>query len=254
MCALNTTLMSARYLLRFDDCCPTMNWDVWAQVENILLELGVKPILAVVPDNHDEKLKVCESDHAFWDKVRGWQSRGWTIGLHGYQHLYVTGDGGVMGLNRSSEFSGLSYAEQRSKLWQALDIFNRERVIPDVWVAPGHSFDKTTMQVLFDLGIQHLSDGFSLYPYLDSDGMMWVPQQLWRFRRMPFGLWTVCLHLNPWTAAEVSRFRSELSKFAGGLTDWPSAVAAYQGRKRNTLDRLFSRTYGIAVKGRRWLG
>jgi predicted deacetylase len=230
-----------------------MNWDIWAQVENTLLELGVKPVMAVVPDNHDEKLKICAPDHCFWDKVRNWQGRGWTIGLHGYQHLYVTRDAGLLGVNRSSEFSGLSYAEQKSKLRQALDIFNRERVIADLWVAPGHSFDKTTIQVLFELGIQRLSDGFSLYPYLDSGGMMWVPQQLWRFRKMPFGLWTVCLHLNSWTAAEVPRFRSELSKFAGALTDWPSTIAAYQSRKHNILDTLFSGTYQIALRGRRWL-
>src|SRR5437879_1509958 len=213
MCALNTTLMRARYLLRFDDCCPTMNWDVWAEVERILLEVGIKPILAVVPDNHDEKLRVSEPNLCFWDKVRSWQARGWTIGLHGYQHLYVTRDAGVLGVNRSSEFSGLSYAEQKSKLRQALDVFEREYVVPDLWVAPGHSFDKTTTQVLFELGIQRLSDGFSLYPYLDSRGMMWVPQQLWRFRKMPLGIWTVCFHLNHWTPTDVARFRSDVEKF-----------------------------------------
>jgi len=31
-----------------------MNWDVWAEVESILLEVGIKPMLSVVPDNHDE--------------------------------------------------------------------------------------------------------------------------------------------------------------------------------------------------------
>src|SRR2546426_9681470 len=245
--------MSAHYLIRFDDLCPTMNWGIWELVEDILLELRVKPILAIVPDNHDEKLRVSKPNLSFWDKVRAWQARGWTIGLHGYQHLYVTRDAGVLGVNRSSEFSGLSYAEQKSKLRQALDVFERERVVPDLWVAPGHSFDRTTTQALFELGIRRLSDGFSLYPYLDCGGMMWVPQQLWRFRRMPFGLWTVCLHLNSWTAAEISRFRLELSRFAGALTDWPSTVAAYRSRKRNTLDSLFSRTYRIALKGRRWL-
>lgn len=245
--------MGAQYLLRFDDCCPTMNWSVWRQVEEILVQLEVKPILAVVPDNQDATLKVASPSADFWSEVRGWQARGWTIGLHGYQHLYATRDAGLVGINEFSEFSGLSYAEQRSKLRRALDIFEQERVAPGVWVAPAHSFDGTTLEALSDLGILCVSDGFSLHPHLDTRGIMWVPQQLWRFRRMPFGLWTVCFHLNQWTAAEVARFRSDLDRFAERLTDWPSVVATYQNRKRTATDAVVSRSYRIAVRGRRWI-
>ena len=42
----------------------------------------------------------------FWARVRGWQARGWAIGLHGYQHRYVTHDGGLVPLNQRSEFAG----------------------------------------------------------------------------------------------------------------------------------------------------
>src|SRR5712664_3650155 len=246
-------MQRAQYLIRFDDICPTMNWSVWRQVEEILVQFEVKPILAVIPDNQDEKLRVCELNNGFWDEVRGWQARGWTIGLHGFQHLYTTRDGGLIGINKYSEFSGLSYAEQESKIRQALDIFQRECVVPDLWVAPGHSFDRTTIRVLFELGIRRLSDGFSLYPHLDCDGMMWVPQQLWRLRKMPFGLWTVCLHLNPWTGEDVARFRFEVQKFVAGLTDCSSVVATYPDRRSNALDPIFFRVYQASVKGRKWL-
>jgi predicted deacetylase len=67
-----------------------MNWAVWRSVEQALLELDVKPIVAVVPDNQDAALKVGEENKNFWDDVRAWQERGWTIGLHGYQHVYAT--------------------------------------------------------------------------------------------------------------------------------------------------------------------
>src|SRR5262249_15450035 len=77
--------MEPKYLLRFDDICPTMNWGVWRSVEKILLDTDVKPILAVVPDNRDERLKVGNANEGFWEEVRGWQARSWTIGLHGYQ-------------------------------------------------------------------------------------------------------------------------------------------------------------------------
>ena len=245
--------MRSQYLIRFDDICPTMNWDVWRQVEETLLALGVKPLLAIVPDNQDETLKVSEPNTRFWDEVRVWQARGWTIGLHGYQHLYVTRDAGLLGIKASSEFSGLSRAEQQAKLRSALDIFEREHVIPEVWVAPAHSFDGQTLEVLSALGVRCLSDGFSLYPHLDSRGMVWIPQQLWHFRKMPFGLWTVCLHLNYWTTVDVARFRFDMREFAALLTNLPSIIATYQNRKRSATDLFFSGSYQIALKGRRWI-
>jgi predicted deacetylase len=246
-------MQRAQYLLRFEDICPTMDWSVWKQVEEILVQFKVKPLLAVIPDNQNENLRVRGPNKAFWDEVRGWQARGWTIGLHGYQHLYTTRDAGLMGINKFSEFSGLSYAEQTLKLQRALDIFERERVIADLWVAPGHSFDGTTLQALSDLGVRRLSDGFSLYPHLDSRGMMWIPQQLWRFRKMPFGVWTVCFHVNRWTGEDIALFRSELQRFVAVITDCSSVVATYRDRRSNAFDSIFFRMYQASVKGRKWL-
>ena len=143
--------MGAQYLIRFDDICNTMNWPVWEQVEQLLLRFCVKPILAVVPDNQDPNLRAGAPDTTFWDRVRVWQTRGWTIGLHGYQHLQVTRDGGILNLNQWSEFSGLPLPEQRSKLRRAQEMFEREGVTPEVWVAPGHSFDATKHQRGIDL-------------------------------------------------------------------------------------------------------
>jgi predicted deacetylase len=246
-------MSSSQYLIRFDDICPTTNWSVWRRVEEILVRFEVKPILAVIPDNQDEKLKVGRYNHAFWDDVRGWQARGWTIGLHGYQHLYKTDNAGLIGINKFSEFSGLSYEEQRSKLRQALNIFERERVVPDIWVAPAHSFDSTTLRALRDFDIRRVSDGFSLYPHIDSSGVIWIPQQLWRFRKMPLGLWTVCFHVNAWTGEDIARFSLKLQEFAGGITDCSSVIAAYRDRNHNALDSFFSRAYQASVKGRKWL-
>src|SRR5215467_8595121 len=111
--------MKSQYLLRLDDFCPTMNWSVWRAVERILVDASIRPILAVVPDNRDSSLWVGEENKSFWKEVRVWQARGWTIGLHGFQHVYSTKDPGLLKLRGLSEFSGLSYAEQRSKLEQA---------------------------------------------------------------------------------------------------------------------------------------
>ncbi|HEY6249806.1 MAG TPA: DUF2334 domain-containing protein [Candidatus Angelobacter sp.] len=235
--------MSAQYLVRFDDICSTMNWPIWEQIEEALLGAGTKPILAIVPDNQDPKLKAAESNIEFWNRVRVWQARGWSIGLHGYQHLHATRDGGILKLNRWSEFSGLSFEEQRSKLQRARDLLEHEGVHPELWIAPGHSFDANTLRALDEIGIRYLSDGYSLYPYRDSTGMTWVPQQLWHFRRMPFGIWTVCLHLNSWSEADVGRFRSNLQEFGAGLTDWRSVISHYVGRRRSPMDYVFAKAY-----------
>ena len=105
--------MLTRYLVRFDDICPTMNWTVWRQVEEALVEEGVEPILAVVPDNRDPNLTFDWPEPRFWDRVRQWQARGWTIGMHGYHHRYETEDAGIVGRNRYSEFAGLSRGRVR---------------------------------------------------------------------------------------------------------------------------------------------
>src|SRR5437660_1103665 len=84
----------ARFLIRFDDVCPTMNWAIWNDLESLLGSIGVKPIVAVVPDNRDPALVVAPAVSDFWDRVRGWKARGWSIGIHGHQHVYRTSSPG----------------------------------------------------------------------------------------------------------------------------------------------------------------
>ena len=78
-----------RYLIRFDDICPTMNWAGWDAIESLLMRHSIRPILAVVPDNRDPKLIVDSPCADFWERVRKWQRAGYAIALHGYQHRYV---------------------------------------------------------------------------------------------------------------------------------------------------------------------
>lgn len=231
--------MTAQYLIRFDDLSPTMNWDVWRDLESVLIDLDVRPLLAVVPDNLDERLRVCPPRADFWRQVREWQSRGWTIGVHGYQHVYVTDKKGLFGWNDRSEFAGLSRQKQEERIRRALEIFEREEVRADVWVAPNHSFDRTTVEVLNASGIRTISDGAALYPFVDADGMMWIPQQLWRLEARPVGVWTICLHPNTWGRAELSAFSSRLSEFADRTTDVPTILAAYSNRRFGLMDRWF---------------
>jgi len=74
-----------------------MDWRTWAEIESILLDRRIKPILAVVPDNQDPTLRIGPAVDDFWHRVRTWQNRGWTIAIHGYQHKYVSPHAGIVG-------------------------------------------------------------------------------------------------------------------------------------------------------------
>jgi predicted deacetylase len=237
-----------RLLLRFDDICPTMRWSIWNEVEDILIKTGVRPIMAVVPDNRDGDLIFDPPDANFWTRVRAWQERGWTIGLHGYQHRYITKETGMFGRMPLSEFAGLPLDVQEAKLRNALQIFHQQNVFPELWVAPAHSFDANTVAALSNVGMRTISDGYALYPYQDADGITWIPQQLGRFRNMPFGVWTICHHINDWTSREVAQLDRDLSKFAAQFASMPGLVERYKQRRRSLLDEG---TSGFLRLGRR---
>jgi predicted deacetylase len=242
--------MSVKFLLRFDDMCPTINWAIWQKLEDVMIEEGVRPILSVIPDNQDPTLHEGEPNERFWDRVRAWQARGWTIGLHGYQHRYVSKNAGIVGLKPYSEFAGVPLAEQQAKLKQALQIFAREGVRADCWVAPAHSFDENTVQTLASLGVRTISDGLALYPHRDSQNVMWVPQQLWRFRAVPFGVWTVCIHSKDDLYLDSEHFQRRIREYKHSITSLPAMAEAYARRKSSWTDRVFGELWHLAIRAK----
>lgn len=242
----------ATFLLRFDDLCPTANWDVWNSVERLLLERDVSPLVSVVPDNRDPTLQVAPPDPAFWERVRAWQARGWSIGLHGHDHVYRTRDPGLLGINARSEFAGLPLGQQRAQLAAALEAFARERVHADAWVAPAHSFDRATLRALRDLGVWVVSDGYFPSPHTDRDGMVWVPQQLWSLRARSRGAWTVCYHVNGWTDEDLRRFEVALDRFEPQIVALPAMVEMGRRRARGVGDAVFERYWRgeLAIRAR----
>jgi peptidoglycan/xylan/chitin deacetylase (PgdA/CDA1 family) len=245
-------LLGGRYLLRFDDLCPTMDWEAWDRIEPLLLEAGVRPILAVVPDNRDPHLIAGPERPDFWSRVRAWQARGWTIGLHGYQHVYVNREPGILGLNARSEFAGLPFGEQLEKLRNGLAIYAAEGVRADAWIAPSHSFDGNTLLALKTLGIRTVSDGFAFRPFRDPTGATWVPQQFASMRPMPWGIWTFCYHINGMGPDALARFRAGLARLGPRMIALPEA-AALGDRERSASDRLveLARRCVSRARGRR---
>ena len=141
--------MLAKFLIRFDDICHTMNWVVWAEIEQILQKHKIKPMVAIVPDNKDRGLIYSDARPDFWERARCWRDElGWTIGLHGCTHELIATKKGLIPLNDYGEFTGLSPDAQKMKISAAMKTFKNEGLLPTVWVAPAHSFDEHTLRAL----------------------------------------------------------------------------------------------------------
>ena len=199
----------ARYLLRFDDLCPTVHRERWQSWRALVAEFGLQPILAVVPDNRDPALAVSPPDPEFWNQIRSLESAGATIGLHGYCHICESRGRSLLGLHRSSEFAGVSAKTQREWIAAGLATLRDHGLNPRIFVAPRHGFDAKTLQALCAEGIPFLSDGFARSPFLRG-GVTWIPQQLWGPLDKRNGVWTVCVHPNTAGDGEIARLRAFL--------------------------------------------
>lgn len=234
--------MNARYLIRLDDACPTMNRTKWGQIEQLLDEYGVRPLVAVVPNNKDPSLVVDEHDPLFWQKVRSWQDKGWETAMHGETHLmHKTYEGQILPYYSRSEFTGLNLSEQCEKLGNAQEIFSKEGVQVKTWVAPAHSFNHLTLKALKkSTSIEIISDGIAADIYHDN-GFYWVPQQFIRLTPMPFGLWTVCLHPNKMDGRDIDKFRVSIISLRDCILNFDDLKL--KKRRRSILDRSIGAYY-----------
>lgn len=191
--------MSARYIVRLDDACETMDHYLWEILESTLDELNIQPIVGVVPINKDKRLNLAPPSLSFWNKVREWDSKGWSIAMHGYSHQHheiSSVDLALLPLHTESEFVGLDLDAQRTLIKESWKIFLENGVKPSIFMAPSHSFDLITLEALkLETDIRILTDGYATYPFYRA-GFIWIPQQLWRFRYFWWGIWTVCYHPN----------------------------------------------------------
>lgn len=205
----------AKYIIRLDDSCPTAHKNNWYRIEKILDEFAIKPIVAVIPDNKDASLFYEPEDTKFWKKVKNWQNKGWSIALHGYQHSFhkVKRHNMIFPFYNRSEFGELSLKTQRDKIKIAYQMFKSQNIFPEVWVAPAHSFDDITLEALkTETEINIVSDGISFYPF-HRNRLLFVPQQLWAFKRKYLGVWTICLHPNTMQEQDFSNLEKNLNKY-----------------------------------------
>jgi predicted deacetylase len=240
----------AQYLLRFDDLCPTMDRERWERFVPLLVEFGLRPILAVVPDNRDPGLAVAKPDPGFWEQMRAMEAAGAAIGLHGFRHVCTARGRGLVPLHRETEFAGVLEEMQREWIRAGLEILRTHGLDPAIWVAPRHGFDRATLRVLRGEGIGLISDGFARKPFVRG-GVTWVPQQLWGPVAKWSGLWTICIHSNTAPDSLVEELRGFLRRHSEQFTSVERAVRELRPGGLGVLERAYEMGSVLRIQVRR---
>jgi len=228
----------AQYLLRFDDLCPTISQARWQRLVPLIAEFGIKPILAVVPDNQDRELQHSKPDPEFWNEMRRMEAAGATIAIHGFRHVCDSKGKSLVPLHRHSEFAGVPEKTQRQWIREGLKILRSQGLNPQLWVAPRHGFDRNTLRVLRHEGIKVLSDGFARTPFV-REGITWIPQQLWAPQDKTMGLWTICLHSNTTRGTLVAQLRNFLVHHAAQFTSVDRVLAEFEPARLGPAEWLY---------------
>jgi predicted deacetylase len=185
-------------LVRFDDICPTMNFDEFKRATDLLDQYGVKPLIGVIPDCQDHDLDIQPARSDFWQFVKELQRKGYTVAMHGCNHVFDSPHHGLVNKRMSSEFAGLPLDVQVDKIKRGKEILQRHGVQTDIFFAPAHSYDENTLRALAMCGFKYMSDGKSFKPY-QRCGIICLPC---RSSGVPsfrgFGIHTAVFHAHEW--------------------------------------------------------
>ena len=230
-----------RYIMRLDDACPKRDVAKWDRMENLLDKYGVKPLVGVIPDCKDPKMADYEEDACFWkERVKDWQSKGWILALHGYNHVFKTNCGGINPVNKRSEFAGVPYEEQKQMIANGVAILRSHGINPKVFFAPAHTFDENTIKALLEESdIRIISDTPANKPY-SKFGMTFVPQQSGRVRKLPFDTITFCYHPNTMSNQDFTYLEFFLKKNV-----FKTFPVEQTRRKPSLIDRIVRNVYFI---------
>lgn len=203
--------------VRMDDIAPGMDWKKFMDFKALLDQYGIKPLIGVVPDNQDENLERTQENgehrnHGmpddFWAYIRELQEQGWSIAMHGYQHVYTQKKGGVFPLNRFSEFAGLPLARQLAMLEKGRAILDSHGIKTDIFMAPAHSYDKNTLKALHQAGFRKITDGFGNRPYLWKQMRFYpISFRLESSLKKKQGLTTMVVHANTASQKDMEKYR-----------------------------------------------
>lgn len=234
--------MAKQYIFRLDDISWDMNYENFSRIRDLFFRYDIRPLIGVIPKNEDPALKAQVgkrhlSEEEFWKEILCLQKEhGWAVALHGYDHVYVTGDGGMFRINPFAEFAGLPYKQQEEKIRLGKTILEEHGIVVEAFMAPGHSLDWNTVEALKQNGIFAVTDGLTAYPKWKKD-VLFIPQ-VWSWPRNGIcGIDTVCFHINSWKDGMFKQLEEFLQENYKKCITWADAVK--QAPKSNSLWKRF---------------
>jgi len=230
------------YLIRLDDASEYMDVSNWLLIEAILDKYEIKPIVGIIPKNEDKEfVSIYSWNPLFWDLARNWQNKGWTIALHGYEHVYCTSDGGLNPINMRSEFAGVPLEKQREKIQNGIRILKNNGLEPKVFFAPSHTFDVNTLEALrLESDIRVICDTIANDVYV-LDEFYFIPQQSGRVRRLPFTVTTFCYHPNSMSQEDFQLLERFVKKYREKFVSFDDIH--FKERKLNFYDKFLRSLY-----------
>lgn len=212
-------------LIRFDDICENMKWNFMENCESLFDELKIKPVLGVIPNNQDKELLKYKQKNNFWDIVRNWQNKGWTIAMHGNTHVYDsdTHKKDFFNYGGRSEFFGHPLNEQINRINLGLKKFKDERVNVRVFFAPNHTYDQNTFEALKKCGLYEVIDGYGLKPYRYLN-IKFIPQLFYKNIMLPYGIQSTQIHLNYWDEQDFEVFKKFIIKNKKKIISYEEAI------------------------------
>ena len=233
------------YLIRLDDASEERDIEKWDRIEALLDKYAIKPLVGVIPHNEDESMQDYGIDECFWKRIEAWSEKGWTIAIHGYNHKFITKDGGINPVNMRSEFAGVPLDAQIEKISNALKIFKEHNITPKVFFAPAHTFDENTLKALKQMSdIRIISDTISNKPYC-KDGFTFIPQQSGKARKLPFHTVTFCYHPNIMSENDFEELEAFVLQNRAKFKDYEAKETT---RKQSIVDRLLRKLYFMRRK------
>lgn len=251
--------MAYTQLFRIDDISWDMNYENFSRIRNLFFQYDIRPIIGVIPHNEDPKLKEQAGENGipqdrFWEEMRTLQQEhGWAIALHGYNHVYVTSDGGIFKTNPRAEFAGLPYARQEEKIRKGKAVLEGNGLRIDAFMAPGHSLDWNTVEALKANGITVVTDGLAAYPYRRR-GVLFVPQVLPWPRIEACGVATACFHVNTWKDERFLNLENFIQANRGCCGTFQDTVSLFADRSphlcRQAVNIIFKGKISVERVGR----
>ncbi len=232
----------AQYILRLDDASDYMDLGKWDRMEKLLDNYDIKPIFGIIPKNCDESLvSKYKQNPDFWKLMHSWIEKGWVPAMHGYEHRYLTKDGGINPVNKRSEFAGLSYEIQAKKIREGYQIFVEHGIKPDIFFAPSHTFDRNTLKALAEETLIRIISDTVAWDVYKEGNFLFIPQQSGSVRNLPFRTVTFCYHPNTMSENAFENLESFLKKNAQSFCV-PERILSTD-RHKSAADRMLQKIY-----------